>query len=324
MINIAAEYIAQEVHPKYREDFLKAFRLGDIDANVMMQWVSMSDIRERAQAVLNYCRDKDRDIKFNIPDADFPDKIREVLEVFNLTKGAKSKGRINLAKRHKIARKEMYGDIEKERIDLVKRSSRYLKFMEEIEFLAPNIAIYVSTFRCNSNCRHCQIIDRGMTRRFDAKKLQEWIDWCVASGKQQIHITGGEVFAYEDSMKDVLYILEHSPLPVSINTNAFWAKSLDDARKMIRKLWEAISKQPHQYYKEPPRLHIQMSADEFHQEVLADGNGMLKERLDIGNIINVAQVVFEEFPVTWSAVSEPQEWSWWKKNLFQHWKAAVT
>ncbi|MHC4122290.1 MAG: radical SAM protein [Planctomycetota bacterium] len=299
---VASTYVSEEVHSKYSEIFsnnfnadpLKLEELGKIKMTLIAKWASIADFEQRVKTILAYLSENNN-MRFNIPEEDFADKVKEVLKAYNLTAESKKERLHNLVRRHNIARKEMHGNIERERRGLIKEFTEYVKVSYQEEFAREGIAVYAPTFRCNLNCRHCQIVNRGMKRRVDTDKLQEYIDWCVKSGKVLLHITGGEIFKDGKAKEDVLYILRNSPITVSFNTNGFWALGLDETRAMIDKIWTAVMDNPYLSEREDP-LIMQVSMDEFHQEVIVDKDGFLKEYIDMENIVNVLQVLVEGYP----------------------------
>ncbi len=83
------------------------------------------------------------------------------------------------------------------------------------------------------------------------------IDQVYSFGKlRQVIFTGGEPFLLG---KDLLHCVEYSAkkgLATRIVTNAFWAKTLDSAREMIKT------------YKEAGLSEINLSCDDYHQEFI--------------------------------------------------------
>ncbi len=108
----------------------------------------------------------------------------------------------------------------------------------EISFLR-NVGLMM-TYRCQVACPHC-VVAAGPHRKEEVA-LEEALDWAgqiagYRNGRIKVlSLTGGEPFCCLDKLKKIIDFAARSGMFVTVVTNAFWAKSQDEAVQVLRKL----------------------------------------------------------------------------------------
>lgn len=97
----------------------------------------------------------------------------------------------------------------------------------------------VITYKCQIQCAHC-IMNAGPNRK-EIIPLQNAMDWIVqiadyADGYIKVlSLTGGEPFYDLDYLEKVIKFANNRGLIVNVVTNAFWAKTKEDASKILKR-----------------------------------------------------------------------------------------
>lgn len=126
----------------------------------------------------------------------------------------------------------------------------------ELPFLK-NIGLAV-TYQCPISCAHC-IVKAGPQRR-DELSLGEAFEWIkqIASYRnghiRMLSLTGGEPFHNLSRLESISSFAKSQGLIVSAVTNAYWAKDLKEALKVLRSL--------------PSIRVLSLSTDIYHQEFI--------------------------------------------------------
>lgn len=94
------------------------------------------------------------------------------------------------------------------------------------------------TEQCTAACMHCITNSSPrVTRRIPYERARSYIEQSVGL-VPHISFTGGEIFIYYDELKELVRYCTDLDLEVSVITNAFWATSLDEARRRLSELAE--------------------------------------------------------------------------------------
>lgn len=115
------------------------------------------------------------------------------------------------------------------------------------------------TYKCNAACRHCLYMSNPKKNNLmpidDARHYFNEFSKLGLKG-DTLHIAGGEPFMYyEHLLKIVKTASDMGIAPINmVETNAFWCRSEDIAKKRFEEL------------KQAGMLHIFFSADAYHQE----------------------------------------------------------
>ncbi|MEO5347386.1 MAG: hypothetical protein H7834_13570 [Magnetococcus sp. YQC-9] len=143
---------------------------------------------------------------------------------------------------------------------------------------------FIPRMACSQSCRHCQFVWREPLKQApDSLPLLHWID----AQTQSLLFTGGELHdqlpLFAQTIRDLPHIRAFAIL-----LNAATATTLEAANHLLRSLDQARRKRPKQAA--PCTVILQISCDEYHQEILTTRNGSLYERIPIANIANLIQL----------------------------------
>ncbi|MEW5759653.1 MAG: radical SAM protein [Candidatus Thermoplasmatota archaeon] len=114
------------------------------------------------------------------------------------------------------------------------------------------------TYKCPSKCKHC-LYKSGPHREgvMDVKDAKDYLNQLKDYSLKWVTITGGEPFMYYDRLLEIVKIAKDiNPGSIWVLTNAYWAKSRENAREKLLKLRGA------------GLTHIMFSVDCFHQEYI--------------------------------------------------------
>ncbi len=176
----------------------------------------------------------------------------------------------------KLTAEEVGGDEDQKRVALVDALGE--SGGEHAEFskigLIPHMA-------CAKNCRHCMFVWRNpMKDPPDPAPLLERVN----SSTTNLLFTGGDL----DKRMDELYraIAEMEAIEVfAILLNGAFATSPAAADGRFQEIRTALEQRPAHF--KPARVTLQISFDEYHQEIISDKDGNLSERIPVANIANL-------------------------------------
>ncbi|MES2979605.1 MAG: radical SAM protein [Pseudomonadota bacterium] len=132
------------------------------------------------------------------------------------------------------------------------------ELMERRIPLASKLSI-ILTDRCNIRCRHCMpecTPEKSTTLGWaDLKTLIE--SAARVPTMKTLCFTGGEAFMYPELLADCIALTHRLGLESTVISNAFWASSVSNAERMLRRL--------------PGLARLALSTDSFHQEFIGVG-----------------------------------------------------
>jgi hypothetical protein len=171
---------------------------------------------------------------------------------------------------------EVGGEFDKKRVAIVDTLPD--RFSQATLF--PKIGI-IPHMGCSKNCRHCMFIWRQpIKNRADPGQLFKQINNKTGS----VLFTGGDL----DKHMGEFYraITEMGDITVfAILLNGAFAKTLKEAESRFLEIREALKKRKGSF--KPANVILQISFDEYHQEIISDEHGELKERIPVVNIANL-------------------------------------
>ncbi|MDR2428441.1 MAG: radical SAM protein [Candidatus Margulisbacteria bacterium] len=133
------------------------------------------------------------------------------------------------------------------------------------------------TNKCTNACRHCTNYCSPRQKKFlPITLVKKLIDQAVQQKHDFINIWGGEPFLHPDLYLILKYCLDNGLTPC-VNTNAFWAYSLEAAEKTISQL--------KRLGKGGKTVRLALSCDRFHQE---------QKATPLINIVNALAVLERE------------------------------
>ena len=138
---------------------------------------------------------------------------------------------------------------------------------------------------CPQTCRHCMFIWRPLKpTNADPELLYKLVDNLTDS----VLFTGGDLTKQLDSFYAAIGKMPHIK-NFAILLNGDFATDLETTNQILGNMAEAIKGRPKKWKK--AKVHLQISFDEFHQEVFVDKHGQLKERIPVARIANIVESV---------------------------------
>jgi hypothetical protein len=203
--------------------------------------------------------------------------IESIWDSLNLFGQSFSAGYKDLAKQEKERYADMLGEEDRERLALV-------DLLPDVEPLVPFDKLgIIPAMGCPQTCRHCMFIFRPLMKNTDdPAPLYQMIDELTTS----VLFTGGDLtkqlghfYTAISSMKNVVTF--------AILLNGDFADSRDVTNTIMGKMAAAIRQRSMTWSK--AKVMLQISFDEFHQEVVVDRQGDLNERIPVTKIANIIE-----------------------------------
>ncbi len=212
-----------------------------------------------------------------------PDRLRDhVLEVWKslgLFVQTFKVAYAGLAKEEKERYGDMLGEADQTRLALVDelpgpgkgRNTRFAKLG------------IIPAMGCPQTCRHCMFIWRPLKPTDpDPQRVYRTVDGLTDS----VLFTGGDLTRHMDAFYDGIRAMRHVTT-FAILLNGDFADDPETTEQVIGKMAAAIEGRPAHWPK--ARVLLQISFDEFHQEVIVDKQGHLKERIPVAKIANIVE-----------------------------------
>ncbi|MBF0272233.1 MAG: hypothetical protein HQL98_09240 [Magnetococcales bacterium] len=147
---------------------------------------------------------------------------------------------------------------------------------------------FIPRMACSQSCRHCMFVWRDPVKQpLDPTPLLHWINRHTPS----ILFTGGELHDQLPLFHQAIREMDRVQ-SFAILLNGATADSPDAAKALFQSLEEARSRRPSR--SQPAGITLQISFDEYHQEILANRDGSLRERIPVAHIAHLirASVAF--------------------------------
>lgn len=188
-----------------------------------------------------------------------------------------AEGYKDLAKQEKQRYGEMLGPEDKERLALVDQ-------LPDTEPLGKFSKLgIIPAMGCPQTCRHCMFIFRPLMKNTDdPAPLYQMIDELTTS----VLFTGGDLTRQLDHFYNAIASMPHVTT-FAILLNGDFADSRDVTQQVLGKMAAAIRQRPLTWVK--AKVMLQISFDEFHQEVVVDRKGDLNERIPVTKIANIVE-----------------------------------
>ncbi|MBF0444343.1 MAG: hypothetical protein HQL68_02045 [Magnetococcales bacterium] len=134
---------------------------------------------------------------------------------------------------------------------------------------------------CSKNCRHCMFVWRQpIKNRADPDQLFKHINITTDS----VLFTGGDLDNHMGEFYRAISQMDKIAV-FAILLNGSFAKTLKEAESRFLAIREALKKRAGNF--QPAKVILQISFDEYHQEIVSDAQGGLKERIPVTNIANL-------------------------------------
>jgi hypothetical protein len=137
---------------------------------------------------------------------------------------------------------------------------------------------------CPQTCRHCMFIWRPL-KPVDADP--QLVYRTVDALTDNVLFTGGDLTKHMDAFYDGIRAMRHVTT-FAILLNGDFANDRAETERVIKAMADAIKGRPSHWPK--ARVLLQISFDEFHQEVVVDKHGQLKERIPVAKIANIVEI----------------------------------
>ncbi len=283
----AWHWLQQNVHADYQSEVLATFAKGP-QAFLMQMILQGKTIGEFILAYIDYWQGYQGAAQLQHQQllhllqqkespqalAKFIEAVWESLNIFDKTFAV---GYKELARQEKDRYSDMLAAEDKERLALVDQ-------LPDVEPLTPFAKLgIIPAMGCPQTCRHCMFIFRPLMKNTDdPAALFEMVDELTTS----VLFTGGDLtkhlhhfYTAIESMKNITTF--------AILLNGDFADSREITKSVLEKMAAAIRRRPLNWMK--ARVMLQISFDEFHQEVVVDRNGELSERIPVTKIANIVE-----------------------------------
>lgn len=183
----------------------------------------------------------------------------------------------DLAKQEKDRYADMLGPDDIKRLALVDQ-------LADTEVLQPFSKLgIIPAMGCPQTCRHCMFIFRPLMKNTDdPDPLYQMIDELTTS----VLFTGGDLTKHMDHFYNAIGSMKHVTT-FAILLNGDFADSREVTRQVLEKMASAIRRRSVTWPK--AKVMLQISFDEFHQEVVVDRKGELSERIPVTKIANIVE-----------------------------------
>jgi len=136
---------------------------------------------------------------------------------------------------------------------------------------------------CPQTCRHCMFIWRPLKPTDpDPGKVYSMVD----SITDDVLFTGGDLSKHLDAFYDGIRAMRHVTT-FAILLNGDFANDPQTTERVIGEMAAAIKGRPKHWPK--ARVLLQISFDDFHQEVIVDKKGFLRERIPVTKVANIVE-----------------------------------
>lgn len=205
------------------------------------------------------------------------DHVESLWQSLNLIQRSFKEGYKDLAKQEKDRYNAMLAEEDKQRLALVDQ----LPDTQALgEFSKLGI---IPAMGCPQTCRHCMFIFRPLMKNTDDPAgLYQMIDELTTS----VLFTGGDLSKHLDHFYDAITSMKNVKT-FAILLNGDFADSRNATKLVMGKMAAAIRQRSIAWPK--AKVMLQISFDEFHQEVVVGRDGELSERIPVTKIANIVE-----------------------------------
>ena len=280
-------WLQQNVHTQYQAEVLSSFCKGP-QAFLMEMLLQSNSTAEFIQAYIQYWQQYQGEaqvqrnnflqllLQKQAPEAlaEYVESVWDSLQLFNKSFAV---GYKDLAKQEKDRYADMLADEDKERLALVDQ-------LPDTEALTSFSKLgIIPAMGCPQTCRHCMFIFRPLMKNTDdPAPLYQMIDELTSS----VLFTGGDLSKHLDHFYNAIEKMQHVTT-FAILLNGDFADSRDITRDVLGKMAAAVRRRSVTWPK--AKVMLQISFDEFHQEVVVDRKGELTERIPVTKIANIVE-----------------------------------
>ncbi len=205
------------------------------------------------------------------------DYVESVWQSLNLFSQSFAIGYKDLAKQEKDRYADMLGAEDRERLALVDQ-------LPDVQVLTSFDKLgIIPAMGCPQTCRHCMFIFRPLMKNTeDPAQLYKMVDELTTS----VLFTGGDLTKQLAHFYDAITSMQNVTT-FAILLNGDFADSREITQQVMGKMAAAIRRRSLTWAK--AKVMLQISFDEFHQEVVVDRKGQLNERIPVTKIANIVE-----------------------------------
>jgi hypothetical protein len=176
---------------------------------------------------------------------------------------------------------DIYSDNDKERLSIIDRLQCHHNSDDSLCF--EKLAL-IPTFKCSTGCRHCLFIWRpGLKKLYEKTKLFDLVN----NHAKNVLFTGGDLTQYCEDFFNAIKMMS-AVENFAILLNGRFADTKEKAEQFMESINAALKERKRKGWKNA-FITVQISFDEFHQEVLIDRKGKFYERVSVSNIVNIME-----------------------------------
>ncbi len=283
----AWHWLQENLHEDYRAEVLAAFSKGP-QSFLMNMLLSSNSRRDFIEFYIQYWLDYQGEAQlqqhqilallaqYKTPAAlaEYIDNIWQQLGLFTRSFAVAYR---DLAKQEKDRYGGMLSDKDKERLALVDA-------LPDIELPASFTKLgLIPAMGCPQTCRHCMFIFRPLMKNTDdPEPLFQMVDALTTS----VLFTGGDLTKHLEHFYHAIASMAHVTT-FAILLNGDFADSREITQNIMGKMAAAIRRRNITWPK--AKVMLQISFDEFHQEVVVNRKGELKERIPVTKIAHIVE-----------------------------------
>jgi hypothetical protein len=287
----AWHWLQHNIHADYQSGVLAAFTKGaqSFLIDMLLQSDSARDfilryidywLTYQGQAQLQQQRLLNLLQKKQTPQA-LADYVESIWDSLHLLEKSFAAGYKELAKQEKERYGDMLADEDRERLALV---DAFVDTSPDSEPLSAFSKLgIIPAMGCPQTCRHCMFIFRPLMKNTDdPSQLYRLVDELTTS----VLFTGGDLTKHLHHFYDAIATMQNVTT-FAILLNGDFADSRDVTEQVMGKMAAAIRQRPISWPK--AKVMLQISFDEFHQEVVVGKKGELSERIPVTKIANIVE-----------------------------------
>lgn len=282
-------WLQQNVNTRYQADVLSSFSKG-AQAFLMEMLLQSKTVAEFIQSYIRYWQNYQGETQLQQQNllqmlqnkqtaeklAEYVESLWDSLQLFSKSFDA---GYKDLARQEKERYADMLATEDRERLALV----------DQLPDTQPLTAFsklgIIPAMGCPQTCRHCMFIFRPLMKNTDdPEPLYQMVDELTTS----VLFTGGDLSKHLDHFYNAIEKMQHVTT-FAILLNGDFADSRDITKDVLGKMASAVRRRSVTWPK--AKVMLQISFDEFHQEVVVDRKGELSERIPVTKIANIVEAV---------------------------------
>lgn len=284
----AFHWFQHNVHQDYREAVLSAFSKGR-QAFLMQMILHASDTPDFVSRYIDYWLKYDgepelqqhniRQLLQRYSDVQaLVDEISSAWDGLDLFNETYAEAYRDLAREERDRYRSMLDDADRERLQFVD------SLPDSVSPLKPFAKLgVIPAMGCPQTCRHCMFIWRPLVKPAgEVAKLYEMVNGIT----ENVLFTGGDLSRHLQHFYDAIATMRHVST-FAILLNGDFADTPDITGQVLASMSAAVNARPDSWPK--ASILLQISFDEFHQEVTVDKKGQLHERIPVNKIANIVE-----------------------------------